>query len=179
MRDMSLVKRANPAGHGKINMKCYTLTEKEIRPGASLEGIPTDASFGKATETESFKIVIMMKERDGIIPDELLDEDAGRASACGRIVLTKSGKDSKGRFAIRYDPRQWFLDPSTGNDGFIVFRSREGFIAVSRGKAFLMKSADGSKRLSVKNGNPALSDTGRTPLKLPGPDDGWVLATME
>jgi hypothetical protein len=160
-------------------MKCYTLTEKEIRPGVLLEGLPTDGSFGKNVSAESVKIVILIKERDGIVPDELLDADAGRATACGRVVLSKSGKDSKGRFAVLYDPRQWFLDPSTGKDGFIVHRSRTGFIAVSRGKGFLMRSADGSMRLAPKDGSPSLRPTGKEPVRIPKPDEGWTLATME
>ena len=164
----------------KNNMKCYTLSENEIKPGISLEGLPVDGSFGNETTADGIRIVILLKERDGIVPDELLDADAGRASACGRIVLTKAGKDSRGRFAVLYDPREWFLDSSSGEDGFIVHRSRTGFIAVSRGKAFTMKSADGSLKLGVGKGSaPVITKTGSIPMKIPQPGEGWFLATME
>jgi len=160
-------------------MKCYTLNEKEITPGVSLEGLPVDGSFGKEATAENVKLVILLKERDGISPSELLDEDPGRMAACGKIVLTKSAKDSKNRFLVLYDPRQWFLDPSSGKDGFIAYRSRGRFMAVARGRGFLMKNSDGSLRVSAGKSGPAVQTTGKTPLKIPGPDEGWILATME
>ena len=175
-----LCQAGNRFDEGKTIMKCYTLSEKKVEEGVSLAGLPVDASFGKATSTDSLKVVILMKERDGIVPDELLEEDAGRAAAVGRVMLTKSGKDSKGRFAVLYNPREWFLDSTTGGDGFVVYRSRGGFIAVSRGKNFTMRSSDGSLRLSVsKNGAPVVSETGKTPVNKSAPGEDWFLATME
>ena len=176
---MLLVKRNNPFDTEKTSMKCYTLTENEISQGISLEGLPVDESFGEDQTADVVKVIVMLKERDGIVPDELLDDDVGRASACGRIVLTKSKKDSKGRFIILYDPRQWFIDPMSGKDGFLLYRSRKCFLAVARGSRFSMKNSEGSMKLAIGRNGPVLSKTGAIPVSLPKPDEGWVLATME
>lgn len=171
--------QAAPArGPGFFEMKCYTLSDK-IVAGIPLEGLPTDSSLSGKSSATSVKVKFLFRDRDGFQPEELLDEDVGRASACARVVLSKSSKRPDGRFVVLYDPREWFLDRSSGSDGNIVYRSRKWFMAVSTGPSFRMGKLDGSKALSVEKGEPVVSDTGKPVPSLPDPGDGWFMATME
>lgn len=160
------------------NMKCYTLSEKDVKPGVPLEGMPVDGTLKNVTTAKDLKVILVFRERDGIVPDELLEEDLGRASACGRVILSASNEPSKGRFLVWYDPRVWYIDASCGDSGAVLYRSRKGFLAVARGESFRMRRLEGKGVVGVVKGKPAIVEEA-TELKPPDPNDGWFLATME
>lgn len=141
--------------------------------------MPVDNTLDGVETVKNFKVMFLFKDRDGISPDELLDEDISRASAISTVVLSKSTDNTKGRFAIVYNPREWFIDPSSGKDGFLVYRSRSVFMALSVGPAFRMRRIDGTKRLSVSRGVPVISDGAVKKQPTQVVEEGWFLATME
>ena len=161
-------------------MKCYTLSDNSVSQGVDLAGLPVDDTLSGVKNVRTMKLMILFRERDGILPEQLLDEDVGRASACGRVVVTKSSKNTAARFVVFFDPRKWFVDPSCGKSGFVVYRSRDRFAAFAKDQGFRMRSADGSSVLSVDSKwSPKVESDANRRTPSAKPEDGWFLATME
>ena len=160
-------------------MKCYTLSDNNVSQGVDLAGLPVDSTLAGVKSARTMKLMILFRERDGILPEQLLDEDVGRASACGRIVVTKSAKNTAARFVVFFNPRKWFVDPACGKSGFVVYRSRERFAAFARDTGFRMRSADGLSELTVDQKWTPKVDSRPDALPDVKPPDGWFLATMD
>ena len=159
-------------------MKCFTWSEKEIKPGITLKGLPKDKTLSDKEEASELKIIAMLPEREGINPEDLLVTDLGRATACCNIVFATAEEENDKRFLIRYDPRKWVIDCDP-SEGSLIYRSRDCFIAVADKENFKMKRILGKAELLIKGKEPVIEEGWSPPIELPSIEDGWFIATME
>ena len=159
-------------------MKCFTLSDNEIMSKVDLNGLPVDASLSGKKEMDTLKVVAMMPDREGIDPESLFGGDFGRATACCSIMFSKSEEDTDDRVMIKFDPRKWVLDCDC-KDGFLVYRSRDFFIAIGNTKDFKMKRISGGAEMLIEDTIPVIKEKWSPPKDLPDVDDGWFIATME
>ena len=157
-------------------MRCYTLSEDAIEQGIRVDGLPRDGSLEGAERVDSLRVVAAMPERDGIDPETLFSQDFGRASACCPIIFGKPEEDTDGRLMVAFDPRKWTIR----HGGSLVFRSRDVFVAIGMDETFTLGRVDGKAEMRVTDDGPVVESTeGGKLMKLPSPDEGWFLATVE
>ena len=157
-------------------MKCYTLSEDAVSTGIGVKQLPHDDTLNDDANVDSMRVVAAMPERDGIDPEELFSEDFGRATACCPVIFSKAEEDTDGRMLVAFDPRKW----TVRSGGCLVYRSREVFVAAGMDETFTLVRVDGKVEMKVTKDGPVVeSNEGSKPKKLPSPDDGWFLATIE
>ena len=159
-------------------MKCFTLSDKEVTPGINLDGLPKDKTLSDKEEVNELKVIALLPDREGINPEELFVNDLGRASACCNIVFSKAEEDNDKRLLIKFNPREWVIDCEP-EEGFLIYRSRDYFIAIADKKSFKMKRILGGSELLIKSKKPVIEEHWSPPVEIPSTDDGWFIATME